>query len=288
VFTKFRLIPGSNSPGRPEPTGGLYVIGTSGHTSRLGGVRRGDHDFSLAGDMLFYIDAHADPSAPVTLWDLRTGKKRQEASDEAIAAAPNGFVASVQNARAPHAEVLNDVAVDGSVTSLGSPFPAGQTYLLSVDSAGFVAYAYDGGQRDGIRSGSFTRPHRIRTLLKPGNDSAECGRPTTSYVACEVDAKTPVVRLYNLNGGVKAHSEVCGTSNIVPVAIGEAMAWIGCAPHYLYELRPGATVTRSAGTYADVPAISALGEIIVSSPSRQALIALTNATAQPHTLTGST
>jgi hypothetical protein len=282
IYTKFALVPG---PHHLAARGGLYVINRAGVEQRFGDVRRSAGSFSLSGSMLYFHDSRANSAKPVNLWNLRTGRKRAEASEAAIAAAPDGFIEGVRSSTKPHPIILKVVSVNGAVTRLGDPFPAGQQYVLNVGSTSYVASSARSFQHNGIITGRFATPHHTRVLLQPGSADAVCGDPSSAYVACLVSGTTPaIMRLYSLHGGIKAHAPVCRTGiPTAPAALGKSIIFLGCGRH-LVQRAIGRGIETSKRTFLHRAPVQALGEIVLSSHSRTKLFAMSSATAKPKTL----
>jgi hypothetical protein len=281
VYTRYRL-----KGGKPSRRGSVLVVNRFGRVRRLGAITDLDQSFSLSGTNVF-TDTDTGTGATVTLWNAATGAEhhlKQLYGKTPEAAAPTGYLA--QQTLGSDPTRLFVVSVAGNSRSLGSPFPDGQTFFTQTGSTWLVAYEGDAEQKGGIRAERFSKPSRVHILLPSTGDpgQATCGVPTAKYLACWVDVGANNLELFRLDGGAVAGTSVpCDPSGdvLTPTAKGPNAVWLPCtAPRHLFELSLKGTVTSSRAVFANVPPVHALHEIVVSNPSRTALIGLPTATSK--------
>lgn len=269
-----------------------------GQTRRLGAVRRGVFEFSLAGQSLVYqAQTHgAHPGADAVWRNIVTGAHREFNFDSegygVAGAAPHGIlVLTGASTPQPHS-VLSVFHPDGAVDELDAPFPKRQFFGVSDESRRVVVYDHDTDEHNAaVKVVRFDRPGQAHELETSVYGAHMCTGVTQNYVACQVipNRVAPTsMYLFSIHGRHQA-STTKGCPSTEPGVLAHRATWIvtgrqDCPAGHLWTLNIDGSVSHSARTYAARMPISAFHHIVVASRSKHSLDELSSATAKPRVL----
>jgi hypothetical protein len=290
-------------------TGALYAMARSGTTSKLATIRHSDTGFSLTGSSLVY----ADPKkGTIYWWDLAADRHGHTKARHPnlqpqlpLSAAPGGWLLRHTETKAPYHSVLDRESTDGTVTTLGEPFPHGGTisfggYGVGAGAHQLVAFGNSPDDSDNVKTVVMDLKHPAvrRTLVPTGPGFTNCGQPMAGLVACAVipvghGAGSPTVRLLGLAGKRAARTtQDCPPAYdfAAPAVLNTtAAAWITeteckAGAGQLEVMGFSGQVTSSTLTFADSQPIPAFGEIVVMDVARTSIELVSGADATPTVL----
>ena len=186
---------------------------------------------------------------------------------------------------------LETVSVSGKVRSLGSPYPAGKYYGVTVNTRRFVVFRNGGVYRPwGAKTATFAHPHHLTTLIgntgRTSTPTTYCGIPNRRYVACDTESHQYTLQMHNLNGTLVAHtSNYHAPYRLAPAVLAGSTYWLTPAPSQrLRQLTTSGVLTQSKRRYAEDGPIRAFHRIIVGALGKTALLSLTSANSTPTVL----
>lgn len=273
--------------GHPAKLAQLFERTAQGATRKVGTVNRRLSEFSLVGRYLSSALVSAD--GRVRVWNLNTGREHDRTTPhlaEWFGAAPHGYL--IIQARQDEAGYHNlaTVSLSGTVTSLGSPFPSGSHYNVTVNAHRYVAYVIDGSRPRGVRTATFAHPGQITTVMRSnGRSSAPmtyCGVPSARFIACDTDSNRYALQIRSLSGKLVASTSRFDGLYQRPAMVAGSAYWLTQTPRSrLRQLTSAGTVTTSTREFANDDPISAFHEVILGARGKTALLALKSATAKP-------
>lgn len=267
----------------------LMVRDLSGTTRRIATLGIAAADFTVAGDVLIYLDStRRDGDGPIRYrwYNLATGAHGlfPQQPFTGYIALPHGWIDERSRRVADRKVwVLMRHTFAGHVTRLGEPFPDGARFAITYGGGDAVAYN-EFGAHGGAVWRSVQRPGRFRTLVPSngrggGNSSADCPSATSAGVACEVYRHgRSWMHLDSLQGEVVATTSKCAMWK--PAMLGRSLAWVSQAPgcgHRLHILDPNGSTVVTGPTLAVNEAISAYGGVVASNTSHTRLLYYTEA-----------
>jgi hypothetical protein len=265
----------------------VFARGAKGHVKRLGEVNLFHaSDFKVHGDLVTYTNG---PAGKFYEWNIKTATKNAvpyEGDIDIVGVLSGGDLLEVSGGSDP--EVMR-VSKGGKETSLGTPFPSGETFGITYGGGVYVAADWGDEDPGGIVVGSLTPPASTHSIYADSGEpdpAGQCSAPSGSYVACTLTNTPESMRIYRLSGKLVASaSGQCSDDRVILPA--KAAFWQGCggAARYIWQLDPSGAVSHSSRNYSSTQLpVAALRQVVVANPARTQLIGLSSVGATPRVL----
>jgi WD40 repeat protein len=282
--------------GQPAQTGQLYERTAEGTEQKLGTVRvlndpLLENMYSISGR---YLAAGSIDGGKVRVWNLNNGREHDRTvphHTSEMAAAPNGYLVAKSRKGRVGNQKLETVSMSGTVRSLGSPYPPGTSYRVTVNTHRWVAFRNGGEARPwGAKTATFAHPRHVTTLIgsrgRGSTPTTYCGAPGPHFVACDTDSHQYQLQMHKFNGKLAAHTgDFDANYQPAPAVSARSTFWLTQAPdQQLRQLSASGTVTHSTQMFADDGPIAAFHKIVVGDPEETTLFTVKSATAKPTVL----